>query len=237
MMEIEKRQEGSILVLGLVGDFDTTETEGFRAEIATSVDSGFFRVLLDLLKLEFVNSTALGCLLWAQKLLAQYGGGMAGARAGPVVAKTFRLLELDRRIPLFPGVEEAMAHLATLEPKAVRGGGEEVELLVEGAPAFGRHPRRGRIEEVREDGLSVSFENLSGLDLDAAFPTSAVVRVSFQLPLYHPTHVFEAKTRLDHREATGRETLLLGLSFTEIGEAEQAAVSQYVKDLRALRDG
>ena len=236
-MDIEKRLEGDILVISLSGDFDTTEAENFGAEIAAAIEDGSMRVLLHLAGLEFVNSTGLGSLLRAQRQMAQYGGGMAVCEATESVKKTFRILELDRRLPLFPDEAAAIAHLCGISPEQVSGTGEEVEFFVPDAEdSFGARPRRGRLCEMFEEGLSLLFDNLDGIDPDATFTAGVPVSLRFLLPLYHPTHVFQVEGRILEHEDHGRETIKLRVEFTSLSEVEQSAVSQYVKDLRYLRE-
>jgi len=236
-MDIRHNVEDDILVLSLSGDFDTTEVEYFTAEISSAVDAGQFHVVLDLADLGFVNSTALGALIRAQKQLAQYGGFIAACGAPPAVEKTFRLLELQRRIPLHATLEDAKAWLEEQGPESVTGGGEAVDFLVMGAEeAFGTRPRRGSIEEIHEDGISVAFENLENVEIDVACPAGANMKLSFRIPLYHPTHVFKVEAAITGHEQIGRETVILRTEFTEITDAERAAVVQYVKDLRFLNE-
>jgi len=237
-MEIRQSFEDDILILSLAGDFDTTEVDYFTAEIATAVDAGHFRIGLDFSALEFVNSTALGALIRAQKSLAQYGGALAAFGASPGVEKTFRLLELQRRIPLHESLEAAKAWLKEQGAESVSGGGEAVEFLVLGAEeAFGKRARRGRMEEIREEGISIAFENLEGLDVEAAVPVGATVKLSFRIPLYHASHVFRVEGAITGHEMLGRETVALRIDFTEISEEEREAVKQYVKDMRFLNEG
>jgi anti-anti-sigma factor len=236
-MDIRHKIEDGVLTLALSGDFDTTEVEYFSAEIATAVDAGNFRIVLDLTGLGFVNSTALGALIRAQKQIATYGGGISAFGASSTVDKTFRLLELHRRIPLFDDYDAARDWLEKQGPETVSGGGEVVEFLVLGAEeSFGERPRRGRMEEIHENGISIAFENLEDLSVEAAMPAGATVKLSFKIPLYHPSHVFEVEGAITGHERLGRETVLLRIDFTEISEEEQEAVKQYVKDLRFLND-
>lgn len=235
-MDIRKEVTDGILILALVGDFDTTETDWFSAEISEAIDGGHFRVLLDLGGLEFINSTALGTLLRAQKRLAQYGGGLAATGASSDVAKTFRILQLDRKIPLFPTADAATDHLKSLSPEGVSASGEEVEFRVAGAEdVLGPRPRRARLESLHEEGLVFAFENLEGIDSEAAFPNGAAVELRFRLPLYHQSHVFRAEGSLVRHEPLGRETVLLHVVFRDLSETDREAVRQYVKDLRFLK--
>lgn len=235
-MDIRKEETDGIVTLALVGDFDTTDTDWFSAEIAEAIDEGHFRVLLDLGGLEFINSTALGTLLRSQKRLAQYGGGLAATGASSDVEKTFRILQLDRKIPLFPSEEEAFDHLKSLSPEGVSASGEEVEFRLSVSEAvLGPRARRARLESLHEDGLVLAFENLESLDPEAAFPAGAEMELRFRLPLYHQSHVFRADGRLDRFEPLGRETILLHVSFRDLSETDREAVRQYVKDLRFLK--
>ncbi|MHC4859947.1 MAG: STAS domain-containing protein, partial [Planctomycetota bacterium] len=219
------------------GDFDTTETETFTAEITEAIEADVVRVLLDFEGIGFVNSTALGALLRAQKHLAQYGGGMAASGPNPAVRRVFEVLQLDRRIPLFPDRGPAITHLESMNPESVSTGGEEVEFFrPDAADTFGSKARRGRLEEMHEDGLTLTFDNLEGLDPEATFPQGAPVQLRFRLPLYHPSHVFKPEAEVAGIEVLGRETISLRVTFTTLAEHEREAVEQYVKDLRYLKD-
>lgn len=236
-MEIGKSFADGILTLALTGDFDTTETDYFTAEISEAIDAGRYRVLLDLSGLEFINSTALGALLRAQKRLAQYGGGLAATKAPSDVARTFRVLQLDRRIPLHDEAAPATDYLKQLRPDDVPPSGDEVEFGPPGdGGAAGVRPRRGRLESIHEEGLVFSFENLSGENPEEVFPVGGSLRLRFRLPLYHPTHVFQPVARIDREEQQGRETIFVEVSFTELSDTERGAIRQYVKDLRFLRE-
>lgn len=236
-MEIRRDFDGDILILSLSGDFDTTEVENFHAEVMAAVDADFFRVLLDLSELRFVNSTALGALLTSQKRMAQYGGGVAAARLQPAVEKTMKILGLDQKISIHPSLDLAKVHLANLSTDSVSSTGEEVEFLRPGAEAeFGARPRRGRLEKIHDDGLTLQFENLDGLDPEAVFPLGARVDLRFLLPLYHHSHIFNAGSEVTGTELLGRETVRVHVNFTELSAPEREAVKQYVKDLRLLKD-
>ena len=131
-------------------------------------------------------------------------------------------------------LEAYMAYLKSLEELDIEYAGE---FLVMGAEeSFGTRPRRGSIEEIHEDGISVAFENLENVEIDVACPTGANVKLSFRIPLYHPTHVFKVEAAITGHEQIGRETVILRTEFTEITDAERAAVVQYVKDLRFLNE-
>jgi anti-sigma B factor antagonist len=234
-MEIRKELDGDILVLGLSGDFDTTEVENFAAEISGALEAGFFRVLLDLGELRFINSTALGALLTAQKRTAQYGGGVAAANAQPAVEKTLKILGLDQKISLHQHPEGAKSHLNNLSTESVSTPGEEVLFQCPDAEEqFGARARRGRLEKIHDDGLSFDFENLDGLDVAEIFSTGSTVELRFMLPLYHPTHEFKVGSTVGTHEILGPQTVRVHVRFSQISEPEHEAIKQYVKDMRDI---
>jgi anti-sigma B factor antagonist len=235
-MQIEKRLEDDILILSLAGDFDTTEVDNYDAEVQAAVDAGYVRILLDLANLQFVNSTALGAMLTSQKRAAQFGGGIAAVNAQPAVGRTLRLLGLDQKIALKGSVAEALSHLRNLSPESVSTTGEEVEFFrPESAEVFGTRARRGRLEEMHEEGLAFSFENLDNLDPDAVFAPGSPLQLRFLLPLYHPTHVFRAGGEVRSFETIGRNTVLIHVDITALSDPEREAIRQYVKDLKLIK--
>jgi anti-sigma B factor antagonist len=235
-MQIEKRFEEDILVISLSGDFDTTEVDSYDAEIQSAVEAGYVRILLDLANLRFVNSTALGAMLTSQKRAAQFGGGIAAVNAQPTVSRTLRLLGLDQKISLRNSLPEALSSLRNLSPESVSTTGEEVEFFRPNSEdTFGARPRRGRLEEMHEEGLAFSFENLDNLDPEIIFAVESPLQLRFLLPLYHPTHVFKAGGKVRSFETIGRNTVLVHVDITALSEPEREAIRQYVKDLKLIK--
>ncbi len=236
-MEIEKSLQDDVLCLALRGDFDTTEVGYFDALISEAIDAGQVRIILDLQELRFVNSTALGALLRAGKRLGQYGGSLVVARPTPAVDRTFRLLQLDRRIPIFDAPTGGAEHLRSIDPGEVGGEGHEVEFhLPEAEGTFGPRPRRGTLVDIEEEGLTLAFENLDRLPVEEVFRPGSPVHLRFRLPLYHPSHVFGPKGEIEGYEQLGRETIHLRVRFTELADRERSAIRRYAKDLEFLRD-
>lgn len=234
-MEIRRELDGDILILGLAGDFDTTEVENFAAEVSGAVEAGFFRVLLDLGELRFINSTALGALLTAQKRMSQYGGGVAAANAQPAVEKTLKILGLDQKISLHEHPEGAKSHLNNLSTESVSTTGEEVAFFrPDCEESFGPRPRRGKLVKMHDDGLTFDFENLDGLVIPEVFPVGAPLELRFLLPLYHLTHEFKAGGEVSTHEVLGPSTIRVHVRITDLSEPERAAIKQYVIDLRLL---
>ncbi len=84
---------------------------GFEEELMALVDAEGAGVVLDLAAVGFINSAGLGTLVKAGMRLDKRGRRLAFARAHGAAEHTIRLLGLDRKMPLFPTVEAACAHV------------------------------------------------------------------------------------------------------------------------------
>lgn len=71
-MTINKTQNGSELMLKLIGRLDTTTAPQFEAELKQNV-SGVTALTLDFAELEYISSAGLRVLLSAQKVMNKQG--------------------------------------------------------------------------------------------------------------------------------------------------------------------
>ena len=71
-MKINKKQEGSKLVIALEGRLDTTSAPDLEKELKTSLD-GVTDLTLDLTNLDYISSAGLRVLLSAHKSMMKQG--------------------------------------------------------------------------------------------------------------------------------------------------------------------
>ena len=97
-------------LLHLEGRFDA-ETAGSFKQIVRDLAAGGFKYLtVDLSRVPFVDSSGLSALVAAMKML-QPDGRLHLAAVGPQARTALRLTLLDRVLPTFETVAEAVAHL------------------------------------------------------------------------------------------------------------------------------
>ena len=238
-MEILSATDDGIHVLHLVGNFDTTDVDIFHAHIEGAVDNQHFKVLVDTSQMRFINSTALGSLIRAQKRLQQYGGDMAVSELPAFALGVFKTLGLDRKIRCFDGQDEAKSYLHSVGAEGVGVEGEQqVGFLFSGQDqieAAGDEPRMGLMKSIGEHGVQFQWENLDGLDVDTMFIPGAAIRVEFRLPLYHESHTFKADGQVVNSTVTAGNRVTVQTRFTSLSDVERRAIQQYVRDLRYLR--
>jgi anti-sigma B factor antagonist len=236
-MNLDKRFEGNVLVLAIAGEFDTLDVGRFGAEVEEAVSSGTVRVALDLSGMTFINSTALGSLLREQKRLQQAGGDLAAASLSTFAKKNFQLLGLDRKVRCFDGVAEAVAFLRAVSAAGVGLEGEHrVTFTFPDEDPKGAKVRTAELRSLHAEGLSLALENLEAFDPEKTFRVGRPIRLGFRLPLYHPTHEFRTDAVVGNCDATAGNRLEVRVAFGEISDAERSAISQFVTDLRYIRD-
>jgi anti-anti-sigma factor len=238
-MEILSATEDAIRYLGFVGAFDTPEVEAFQAHVDSAIDEQVFRVVINLGQMTFINSTALGALIRAQKRLNQYGGDLALAEPSSFAAGVFRTLGIDRKVRCFPSEEEAVEYLRTVGADGVGVDGEQqvsFSFVERGqTDVAGDAPRIGLLKKIGEAGITFQWENLDGLDVDRMFTVGAPVRLRFQLPLYHESHMFTPDASVIGSSITAGNRMTVQLKFVNLKDVERRAIQQYVRDLRYLK--
>src|SRR6185503_8811412 len=124
-MEILSATEDGVRFLGFVGAFDTPEVEAFQAHIDSSIDEQVFKVVINLGRMSFINSTALVALIRAQKRLNQYGGDLALAEPSAFANGVFKTLGIDRKIKCFPAEADAVEYMKNVGAEGVGVEGEQ----------------------------------------------------------------------------------------------------------------
>jgi len=238
-MDILSAYEDGIHYFGFVGQFDTTDVEQFQAHVEEAVDAQHFKIAINLGQMTFINSTALGSLIRAQKRLNQYGGDLAIAELHGFAESVFKTLGIDRKIKCFAAEDEAVSYLRTVGAEGVSVEGEQKVAFTfvdaDLAAASGSDPRIGLMRSISEQGLSFVWENLDDLDVEKMFAPDVRLKLRFQLPLFHETHTFEPSVTVTNSTLSGKGKATVQLRFDQLSGAEARAVDQYVKDLRYLK--
>ena len=94
-------------VLEVAGEIDVYTAPQLRERLIALVESGSRQVVVDLGRVEFLDSTGLGVLVGALKRLRVVGGELLLVCAQERLLKIFRITGLDRVFQLFDSVESA----------------------------------------------------------------------------------------------------------------------------------
>ena len=108
-LDINTSRQGSTVVVALAGDVDIHTAPQVAELFAGLLAEGCTAVVVDLGDVNFLDSSALGILIAAQRDLAAAGGGLRLAAARPHVRKVFGITRLAEVIPVFDDVDTACA--------------------------------------------------------------------------------------------------------------------------------
>jgi anti-sigma B factor antagonist len=95
--------------LVVTGDIDVHTGPALRDEVLSAIDSGRRRVIVDLSRVEFMDSTGLGVLVAGLNRAREAGGGLWVVCVQDRLLKLFRITGLDVVLPIYGTAEEILA--------------------------------------------------------------------------------------------------------------------------------
>jgi anti-sigma B factor antagonist len=90
---------------------DITNADGLRAALLESARHGHGRLVVDMSRTEFCDTAGLHALVAAHKRALAEGGELRLVVAGAAVQRIFAITGLNRVIPGFTSVQEALKHM------------------------------------------------------------------------------------------------------------------------------
>lgn len=90
------------------GILDSTKASQFREEISNLVSSGANVILINLNNVTFVDSSGLGALVSALKIVRSSGGKLCLCSINEQIRMLFELTSMDRVFEVYPNEDEFM---------------------------------------------------------------------------------------------------------------------------------
>jgi anti-sigma B factor antagonist len=100
------------LVLTVSGELDFATAPQLRARLTAAFDVGVNRMVIDLCRLDFLDSIALAVLLQARRHLGDAGRMAVVIAPGSYTRLIFEVAGMPRCIEVFETREQAIAHVA-----------------------------------------------------------------------------------------------------------------------------
>jgi anti-sigma B factor antagonist len=107
-------------VIEIVGDLDLATAPQLRDVLRQAADQGAMEVVVDLDGVGFLDSSALGALIFMFKMLRDRGGRLSVAASRPAVRSVFALTYVDRAMDVYDTVQAA-EDSARKPPEHARG--------------------------------------------------------------------------------------------------------------------
>jgi anti-sigma B factor antagonist len=94
-IEISQQPDGTS-VLAVNGELDLASAALFRERVGEALGTGARDLVIDLTDVEFIDSSGLGALLWAQHRAQAVGGDLHAVHCCPPVERAFALAGLTQ---------------------------------------------------------------------------------------------------------------------------------------------
>ncbi|HSF08985.1 MAG TPA: STAS domain-containing protein [Nitrospirales bacterium] len=111
MVVSERSLSDDTLVETFAGHFDQHARQDFKWRIDYAITQGFRFVILNMVAVSFIDSSALGWLVLAQRRFQRIGGRLGIIAPLGFVRDILELTEIDEWIPIFTSEDEALKSL------------------------------------------------------------------------------------------------------------------------------
>jgi anti-sigma B factor antagonist len=108
-LNLTTRTSAGATVLAAAGEIDIHTAPDLRARLGELEQSGARTIVVDLSGVDFLDSSALGTLVGANKELQANGGALRLVCTKPSILRVFEITRLSEVIPVFDSVERACA--------------------------------------------------------------------------------------------------------------------------------
>jgi anti-sigma B factor antagonist len=104
---IRTDQDNSVCTVTLEGEVDVYTAPRLKATLVELLDAGCVRIIIDLDKVAFIDSSGLGVLVGALRRARERDGAVRIVCTRDSVLKIFRITGLDKVFPIFSDAAEA----------------------------------------------------------------------------------------------------------------------------------
>ncbi len=106
-LDIEVRDERGVVIAAVAGEIDVSNVAQLRERLYELADDGG-TLIVDLNRVEFIDSAGLGALVGTARRAAEHGGSLLAVCAQPQPRRLLWMTGVDKRIPLAATVAGAL---------------------------------------------------------------------------------------------------------------------------------
>lgn len=110
--DVASELSGAVPVVAVGGEVDLATAPQLREELESHVDGGHARVIVDLRRTTFLDSTGLGVLVSVLKRCREEGGDLALVITEPKLVKLFEITGLEQTFPIADSIDAAVAAIS-----------------------------------------------------------------------------------------------------------------------------
>ncbi|GAC1395373.1 MAG: anti-sigma factor antagonist BldG [Vulcanimicrobiaceae bacterium] len=113
-IDVSSARDGHIQLFALGGSLDIASSPTLRAALMEAADRDNHEIVVDLTRLEFLDSTGLGALIGAHKRAAEHAGSVRLVAQEGQILRLLRITGLLDVFAVYPTVEAAVSDDARL---------------------------------------------------------------------------------------------------------------------------
>ncbi|MBW3602435.1 MAG: STAS domain-containing protein [Actinobacteria bacterium] len=107
-LSLNHRDEGAATVLEVAGEVDVYTAPKLRERLIELVQDGRHHIVVDMTKVEFLDSTGLGVLVGGLKRVRSHDGSLRLVCDKERILKIFRITGLTKVFPIHDSLDEAL---------------------------------------------------------------------------------------------------------------------------------
>jgi len=111
-MVVKDNKIGDVVVLTVEGEINFNSSPDFRKAFIKVLDSKAQKVVINLAKVDYVDSSGLATLVEALQKIKGVGGKLRLANLSTKVKSLFEITKLEKLFEIFPSEEEALKAFA-----------------------------------------------------------------------------------------------------------------------------
>lgn len=256
-MQITPEAFDDYAILYLKGEFDYYAVKTFEDELEHLKKVGLVRVVVDLQFVRFINSTALGALVKADRMLKANKGKLSVSRPSTFCRDIFERVGINRILSIVASVEDGVSAVRGGAAKAVELGAHDESqdrASITFSPVdpkrlelFLKQPKKGetsptsfvgRMIDVTLDGLEFTWNGghtgLDPFDMGQMLAIGTEWRARFPLPMYQRGFCEANMTIKTVEERV--DGVRIGAAFKNLDPNVRSAIARYRDDMATLRD-
>ncbi len=100
-LQINVRKNGTTRIIDLHGEVDAYTSARFREIMLELIDDGGIDLVINMCKVEYIDSSGLGALVGGLKRVSERNGKIVIVSDGPQIRKVFEITGLEKVFPIY----------------------------------------------------------------------------------------------------------------------------------------
>lgn len=113
-MDVKIEMANDVVVLIPTGNLVASTAEFFKSQVAKLLEKRFVHILIDMGKIDFMDSSGLGACMSVNKSIAEQTGVMVCCSQNEAIAKVFKITHAYKRINVVGNRQEGLAKVHEL---------------------------------------------------------------------------------------------------------------------------